>query len=188
VSFLKVQQLGENMTTWFPTFSAVIGLLFGGVITYMTSRAQLRIQAEREYDVALRDMRLPHYQELFRLTGAIPREWWPSSNLTRREVLALRERFHDWYFGEGAGGLFLSQDARTAYSELQFELQEAARNLASDEDYMRDPDIPRVSEKGSALRHRLSSDLGAAEQARQGWTLPSSPPHPRSPTESSQAS
>ena len=101
------------MTSRFPTVSAVIGLLAGGVITYMTSRAQLRVQAEHDYDVALRDLRLPHYQELFHLTGAIPREWWPSSALTRRDVLALRERFHDWYFGEGAGGLFLSQDART---------------------------------------------------------------------------
>jgi hypothetical protein len=124
------------MTSWFPTFSAVIGLLAGGGITYMTSRAQIRIQAERDYDVALRDLRLPHYQVLFHLTGAIPREWWPSSALTRRDVLELRERFHDWYFGEGAGGLFLSQDARTAYSALQVELQEAARNLASDEDLM----------------------------------------------------
>jgi hypothetical protein len=176
------------MTTWFTTFFAVIGLLLGGVITYMTSRAQLRIQAERDYDVALRDMRLPHYQELFSITGTIPREWWQSSNLTRTEVLALRVRFHDWYYGEGAGGLFLSEDARTAYSELQVELQEAARNLASDGDLMCEPDIRRVSDKGSALRHRLSSDLGAAEQARQGWTLPSSPPHPRRLTETSKAS
>ena len=38
------------MTSWFPTFSAVIGLLAGGVITYMTSRAQLRVQAEHDYD------------------------------------------------------------------------------------------------------------------------------------------
>jgi hypothetical protein len=88
---------GENMTSWFPAVSAVIGILAGGVFTYMTSRGQLRIQAEHDYDLALRDLRLPHYQELFHLTGAIPREWWPSSALTRRDVLALRERFHDWY-------------------------------------------------------------------------------------------
>lgn len=176
------------MTSWFPTFSAVIGLLAGGVITYMTSRAQLRVQAEHDYDVALRDLRLPHYQELFRLTGAIPREWWPSSALTRRDVLALRERFHDWYFGGGAGGLFLSQDARTAYSALQVELQEAARNLASDEDHMSIDDIRRVRERGSVLRHHLYSDLGAAEQPHRSWTLPSSPPHPTSLTESPRAS
>ncbi len=176
------------MPSWFPTFSAVIGLLAGGVITYMTSRAQLRIQAEHNYDLALRDLRLSHYQELFHLTGTIPREWWPSSALTKRDVLALRERFHDWYFGEEAGGMFLSQDARTAYSALQVELQEAARNLASDEDLMGIDDIRRIRERGSILRHRLSSDLGAAEQARQSWTLPSSPSHPTSLNESPRAS
>jgi hypothetical protein len=176
------------MASWFLTFSAVIGLLIGGVITYMTSRAQLRIQAEHNYDVALRDLRLPHYQELFHLTGTIPREWWPSSALTRREVLALRERFHDWYFGEGAGGLFLSQAARTAYSALQNELQEVARNLAGDEDHMSIDDIRKVRERGSLLRHRLSSDLGAAEEARRSWTLPSSPTHPKSLMESTPGS
>jgi hypothetical protein len=138
--------------------------------------------------VALRDLRLPHYQGLFHLTGAIPREWWPSSALTRRDVLTLRGRFHDWYFGESAGGLFLSQDARTAYSALQVELQEVARNLASDEDFMDVEDIRRVRQRGSILRHHLSSDLGVAEQARRSWTLPSSPPHPTSLTEDPRAS
>jgi len=176
------------MTSWFPTVSAIVGLLAGGGITYITSRAQLRIQAEHDYDVALRDLRLPHYQELFHLTGVIPREWWPSSSLTRRDVLELRARFHGWYFGEGAGGLFLSHDARTAYSALQVELQEAARNLAWDEDLMNIDDIRRVRERGSVLRHHLSSDLGAAEQAHRSWTLPSSPPHPTSLTESPEAS
>ncbi len=91
------------MTSWFPTLAAVIGLLIGGGITYITSRAQLRIQAEHDYDVALRDMRLPHYQELFRLTGAIPREWWPSSALTKQDVLALQDSRHREIFYAGLG-------------------------------------------------------------------------------------
>ena len=173
------------MTSWFTAIFAAIGAaLAGGVFTYMTNRNQLRIQARHDYDVALRDLRLPHYQELFHLTGAIPREWWPSSALAKRDVLALREQFHNWYFGGRAGGLFLSEDARTAYSALQSELQEAARHLASDEDLMSIEDIRKVRERGSALRHRLSSDLGVAEQAHENWALPSSPVHPTSLTES----
>ena len=45
--------------------------------------------------------------------------------------------------------MFLSEDVRTAYSALQVQLQEAARNLANDEDLMSIDDIRRVRERGT---------------------------------------
>lgn len=166
------------MGLWFPTVSALIGLLTGGVVTYLTSRAQLRSQAEHDYDLALRDLRLPHYRELFHLTGEIPREWWPSSALNKEGLLMLRARFHDWYYGTQAGGMFLSEEARNLYCLLQNELQNVAWRLAKDEDAPVEDDIVLLREKGSDLRHQLCSDLGVSERPRESWVVPTSPPHP----------
>jgi hypothetical protein len=59
---------GEGkMASWISIISAFAGILAGGGVTYVTSRAQLRIEAEHAYDRTLRDLRLPHYQQLFTL-------------------------------------------------------------------------------------------------------------------------
>src|SRR5512133_823512 len=63
------------MDAWFTVSSTLVGLIVGGAATFLTTRAQLRIEAEHAYDRALRDLRLSHYQELFHLTEALPREW-----------------------------------------------------------------------------------------------------------------
>jgi hypothetical protein len=56
------------MAAWISLISALAGILVGGVVTYATSRSQLRIEAKDAYDRALRDMRIPHYQQLFHRT------------------------------------------------------------------------------------------------------------------------
>jgi hypothetical protein len=56
------------MAAWITLISALAGILVGGVVTYATSRSQLRTEAEHAYDRSLRDMRIPHYQQLFHLT------------------------------------------------------------------------------------------------------------------------
>jgi hypothetical protein len=163
------------MASWISIISALAGLLAGGAVTYLTSRAQFRIEAEHAYDSTLRDLRLPHYQRLFHLTERIPREWWPSSIPSKAQLFAMREAFHDWYFSE-AGGMFLSQAARKAYSLLQSEIQSAANRLPSDVALLATDDAVKVRQRASALRHQLSADLGVAQQPRQRWTAPQDVP------------
>ncbi|SNS71880.1 hypothetical protein SAMN05421812_101536 [Asanoa hainanensis] len=157
--------------------SALTGLLVGGAVSYVTSRAQLRIQAEHEYDRSLRDLRLPHYQRLFHLTESVPRQWL-SSSPDRAGLRATRQAFQSWYFGEEAGGLFLSQAARDAYFALQNALQAAADGLPEDTATVTDRDSVIVRAKASALRHQLSADLGVAQQPRRPWITPRSVPAP----------
>jgi hypothetical protein len=145
------------MAAWITIISALAGILAGGVVTYFTSRSQLRIEAEHAYDRTLRDMRLPQYQQLFHRTKNIPREF--SEEPRRSDLLDFREQFHDWYFGEQAGGMFLSQAARDAYFALQNELQSIAGRMSADGDRV-DPDQSKnLREKASVLRHQLTTDL-----------------------------
>jgi len=168
----------SDMAAWITIISALAGILAGGVVTYFTSRSQLRIEAEHAYDRTLRDMRLPQYQQLFHRTKNIPREF--SEEPRRSDLLDFREQFHDWYFGEQAGGMFLSQAARDAYFALQNELQSIAGRMSADGDRV-DPDQSKnLREKASVLRHQLTTDLGTAERPRNPWIIPRSiaPPQP----------
>jgi hypothetical protein len=168
------------MPAWLSPVSALVGLLLGGVVTYLTTRAQVRIEAEHAYDRALRDLRLPHYSELFHLTEGLPRQWSLREPPGRAELLELRKRFHNWYFSERAGGMFLSQAARDAYFLLQNNLQSAAAHLRDDSQSVSDEASSALRQSASNLRHQLSADLGVAEQPHQRWILPRSVPPPRS--------
>jgi hypothetical protein len=142
-------------------------------------RAQLRVQAEHAFDQTLRDLRMPHYQALFHLTEAVPRQWILKNAPNREELVSLRERFHAWYFSEQAGGMFLSQAARDAYFGLQNELQMAASHV-SGEERIGEPSSSVLRTMASTLRHQLSADLGVAQPPGQPRTTPRSidPPRP----------
>jgi hypothetical protein len=164
------------MATWITIISALAGILAGGVVTYATSRSQLRTEAEHAYDRALRDLRLPHYQELFHLTRSIPREFRETPQ--RSDLLDFREQFHNWYFSEQAGGMYLSQAARDAYFALQNELQSVAGRMSADSELVCQHDSATLRKKASALRHQLTTDLGTAERPRFSRVIPQSIPPP----------
>jgi hypothetical protein len=175
------------MAAWITIISALAGILAGGVVTYATSRSQLRIEyatsrsqlrieAEHAYDRALRDLRLPHYQQLFHLTRSMPREFLETPR--RSDLRDFRGQFHDWYFSEQAGGMFLSQAARDAYFALQNELQSVAGRMQADSELVGQHDSVVLREKASTLRHQLTTDLGAAERPRLRRVIPRSIPPP----------
>jgi hypothetical protein len=169
------------MATWITIISALAGALAGGIVTYATSRSQLRIEAENAYDRALRDLRLPHYQQLFHLTRSIPREFLETPQ--QSNLLDFRKQFHNWYFSEQAGGMYLSQAARDAYFALQNEIQAVARRMSADSELVGQNESAMLRTKASALRHQLTADLGTAERPRFNRVTPrSTPPPPREAT------
>jgi hypothetical protein len=160
---------------------AVVGAVAGAVTTYATTRSTMRLELEHTYDRALRDIRLPHYQRLFHLTECIPREWLPTKVPTRQDLAQFRESFHTWYFGEAAGGMFLTQDAKNLYMELQNALERAAREEKGGSAPPEPPlasDLNALRDLASRLRHQLTSDVGAAQAPQLRWTRlgPTIPP------------
>ena len=160
------------MAVWASFISAAFGLLAGGAATYFTARAQLRAEAEHAYDRSLRDLRLPHYQRLFHLTRVMPREWLPSTVPCKVEVISIRESLRGWYFGEESGGMFLSQPARDWYFRLYNELESAISGLDDDAELLSTEGAAELRQLGSALRHQLVADLGAAQVPRTKWIMP----------------
>lgn len=129
------------------------------------------------YDRELRDKRLPHYQKLFHLSGAVPREWRPGTVPSRAELGQIREQFHDWYFGTDAGGMFLTEAARDRYFALQNGLQTAAAGPGPSGDGgggepLAAAEQTTLYQLASALRHQLSADVGTAQSPRLDWAQP----------------
>lgn len=159
---------------------ALLGALAGGVVTYVTTRSRMRLELEFAYDRELRDKRLSHYQRLFHVSRAVPREWRPDAVPSRGELRRIREEFHGWYFGEEAGGMFLTEVARQLYFRLQNGLETAAsRGGHDDAVVLTGPEQESLYALASALRHQLSADVGTAQSPRLEWAPPgATPPAP----------
>jgi hypothetical protein len=139
----------------------------------------MRLELQLQYDRALRDLRLPHYQRLFHVSGCIPREWRPGEEPSRPELLHLRERFNDWYFGPDAGGLFLTNATREKYFRLQNELEaQAHAGLSAGSEPLPAEDSRLLRKLASELRHQMAQELGTAEPPQLRWTALGPTPAP----------
>jgi hypothetical protein len=63
----------------------------------------------------LRNWRLKVYPAVWRLTSTVPR--WPQADPTHHDLWDLHLAFRKWYYE--SGGLYLSENARARYGEMQ---------------------------------------------------------------------
>lgn len=87
-----------------------------------------------------------------------------------RDLLALRQTFHKWYFAEGAGGMFLTEAGRDAYFALQNQLQVAGAGGSQQAGPVTSEEFVRLRDLAHKLRQQLRQDLGTAEAPKVVWT------------------
>ncbi len=171
--------LGEDhseegaLTAIIGLLGAILGVLAGAIATYLTARSNMRLELEHSYDRTLRDKRLERYQELFHISKCLPRYWRAGESPTRQDLLQFSRDFHDWYFGEGAGGMFLTPAAKSVYMRVQNKLAEATHQTASEsgeESPLSVTESQAIRDLASELRHQLAEDVGAANPPRLRWT------------------
>jgi len=130
---------------------------------------------EYAHDQTLRDKRLERYQELFHLSRCFPRYWLSSEEPSRRDLRQFRDDFHDWYFGDAAGGMFLTVEAKELYLRMQNEIFGAVYQqdgTPKEESPLLPAESKALIDAASALRHQLAEDVGAANAPRLKWTRP----------------
>ncbi|TDB83627.1 hypothetical protein E1264_27675 [Actinomadura sp. KC216] len=166
------------MTAFIGFFGAVLGALVGGVATYLTTRYNLRLTLEHSYDQTLQSKRLERYQALFHISKCLPRYWSPMDETPSRQDLQQYIRsFHEWYFGEHGGGMFLTPAAKDLYIRLLNLLAETAFVGENGPDSAADHPLSETEsralrELASELRRQLAEDVGAANPPRLRWTRP----------------
>jgi hypothetical protein len=157
---------------------AVFGTALGAMVTYMTTRSNMRLALEHTYDQTLQAKRLECYQALFHVSECLPRYWPPMDEApSRKDLQHYIEDFHDWYFSKDAGGMFLTAPARDLYMRLLDLLAEVAFAAGSKPDGTNDhPLSPEESEElrrlAGELRRQLAEDVGAANSPRLRWARP----------------
>jgi hypothetical protein len=155
---------------------AFAGALAGGLVTFLTARAQMRRDLEYAYDRELRTQRMIAYRSLYARTVVLPRYW--RENPRRRVLADWSQSFHEWYFTE-SGGLFLSDAARQTY-HVALEVIAEIGTAGAPDDVLTAADEERLWRAGQALRRTLAADLGTARAPQ----VPGSEPLRTSPARS----
>ena len=101
----------------------------------------------------------------------------------RKDLHQYLQDFHDWYFGEDAGGMFLTPAAKEISMRLLNLLAEAAFAGADGPNGAADHRLSAAESRAlrqlaSELRHQLAEDTGASNPPQLRWTRPGPQPPP----------
>lgn len=172
------------MTALIGLAGAILGALLGSVATYLTTRSNMWLTLKHSYDQVLQGKRLEHYQALFHLTKCLPRYWPRGGEPGRKDLPQYMQDFHDWYFGEEAGGMFLTPAAKDSYMKLLSLLAEVAFTSSDDpgsstvDNRLSASESQALRKLASELRHQLAEDVGAANPPGLRWVRPTPQPPP----------
>ena len=108
----------------------------------------------------MREARLKAYPEVWQLTGAL--SIWPWTNATWADTERLHLDLRDWYYDEG--GMFLSDNSRARYGELQELIEAYLEDSPGDSDGLPASVYQSLAEAGSAFRTALTEDLESRRQ------------------------
>lgn len=95
--------------------SPVVAAIAGIVVASSVALVKAAIASRGQENEELRTLRLKVYPAVWRLTSMVPR--WPQADPTYRDLWRLHLEPRTWYYD--SGGLYLSENARTRYGEMQ---------------------------------------------------------------------
>lgn len=156
-----------------PVLSGIAGLAVASSIALVKGAIASRSKENEE----LRSWRLKSYPAVWRLTSAVPR--WPHSDPAYRDLWSLHYRLREWYYD--VGGLYLSENARARYGDMQ-ELLDVYLAPRSRDDATPVPQpasrtawehspYKALMESFSAFRTALTEDLATRRSRSILWTI-----------------
>jgi hypothetical protein len=144
---------------------AVAGIL-SAIVTYFSTRAKIHLDLAAEYDKQLQESRLEAYKQLWPMLEPLAR-YGRAQPVTPAVLRSISDQTRTWYFQ--AGGIYLTQRSRRPY----FRWKAAMQPLLDDPELQARPEDPipltrleAVIDAGSALRTRLSDDIGTKKLTR----------------------
>jgi hypothetical protein len=136
--------------------------VLGGVTGALTTLLQARKSLEAQYDIDLRKSRIDTYRQLW--SSLQPLAYYGGGPALHKAGLRdLSRAMQSWYYGRG--GLFMSEQTRTAYFDLHALLEEGARTAAGDGRI--DPRVVKAFRgQASKLRTAMASDVATRRPPR----------------------
>jgi hypothetical protein len=103
--------VGTDASVTTPVIAAIAGIVVASSVALVKGAVASRGKENEE----LRNWRLKVYPAAWRLTSTVPR--WPQADPTYRDLWRLHLELRNWYYE--TGGLYLSENARARYGEMQ---------------------------------------------------------------------
>ncbi len=124
------------------------------IIDHVFERYRKQLELSADIDIHLREQRITVYTELWKKTELLPK--WPRSHdVTYEKLDDFSKGLRDWYFQ--VGGMYLSEDARDSYIDLQETITDNLKAKRSGN--IIDDEYDRIRDKCSALRTELTNDI-----------------------------
>jgi len=145
--------------------SGLASAVVGGALTYITTFKKIRQELAAQYDADLRRDRISVYKKLWKCLEPLA-EYAPEHPLTFDGTQTLAASLRRWYYEEG--GLFLSEEARKAYFDLQDELkaiQGAGRQKVCGEHGELGDRLKTLMKRRHQLHSQLAADVGTRAAA-----------------------
>jgi hypothetical protein len=141
--------------------SGSLSAVVSAIVTYLSISVRVRRDLEAKYDLDLRGQRIIVYKELWQLMEPLAKYARPGP-FTPAGARELSKELRRWYFE--TGGLFMSEETRDAY----FELQNGLKTFAEDqhrpvEQALGETEFTLLLDKGSTLRTRVTQDIGTRQ-------------------------
>jgi hypothetical protein len=146
-----------------PLTVAAIGIVSAWIGAVINGSLATRAKVNEE----LREARLKVYPPLWELTSQFSR--WPRTPTTYGDLVTAHRDLRNWYYT--AGGLYLSENARDRYGEVQ-ELVAAhlrKRSPERNDKKLPDPVYDDLMKTCSSLRTALTEDLESRRQRSIWW-------------------
>jgi hypothetical protein len=133
--------------------SVVMTALFG----LLTNRQKFREDLQAKYDATIHEQRTAVYLPLWKKLELLAR-FAPPETVTMKRLDELSTTLREWFFDKG--GLYLSDESRQAYLNLQETITHVRNREISDRG-VDESSLRRIQDKASALRASLSKDIGS---------------------------
>ena len=142
----------------------VVSAAVGAVVAYLGAIWQTRLEARRFIHESIHENRVRLYPNAWEITGELPLRPITKAQ-TYKSVTTLAIKLRDWYYS--GGGMYLSGEARRAYSACQDTLYEITERCADDVK-LSDVDYEKARKACSFFRTWLTRDILSRSRAPMG--------------------
>lgn len=139
--------------------------LVSAVVTYLSTRAKVRLDLAAEYDKDLQESRLECYKELWAMLEPLAR-YGCVEKVTYTVIRSISDKSRTWYFQRG--GIYLTERSRKPYFKWKASMQPVldSTNFANHPDTEITSQLEPILMAASTLRTALSEDIGTKRLSR----------------------
>ncbi len=138
--------------------SGVVVAVLTAIFGLLTNRQKFREDLQAKYDANIHQQRTAVYLPLWKQLELLAR-FAPPEPVTTRRLNDLSTTLREWFFN--TGGLFLSDDSRHAYLELQMSIVRFVSKHGISDQELDERLLETIQEKTTVLRAHLSKDIGS---------------------------